>query len=186
MVKFNQCDYCMETIQRESKLLNLKTRYSYRVFGLQTLSTNPAVAIILRPGLPQPKKLSAFLTRNGIYAKCVRSKNATANSALDIKIGLRRDLRDKTNLCAACLQTVIYYLEGRLSLPKGYTLPPVEGIIPPPPPEGSAASAKPPDGTVRRFEGRCVVSDGWYWFCANDAWVRNQPVQGGFLDTIQW
>jgi hypothetical protein len=122
MVKFNPFDFNLEAIRKESKLFNLRTTHDIRVYGLKN-EGNPVIKISVRPTVRKPLGLCRFLNRQGIHTQAVAVANVPAHEPDQIKIGLRRDLRSQLNLCSACLQTIVYYMERRLRLPAEYVIP---------------------------------------------------------------
>ncbi|MEK6882061.1 MAG: hypothetical protein AABY22_20765 [Nanoarchaeota archaeon] len=115
MIDFNENDYNITKIKKESKLFNLATKYSYRVYGL-IKQGNPIICIQYSNhniNLREPQfleKVEQFLYKNSLRVE-IRSNEGRNNK---IRIGLRRDLRDHVVLSAAVLQTIIYGIEGRI------------------------------------------------------------------------
>lgn len=122
MIEFNQNDFKLTDISRESKLFNLVTRFRYRVYGLKQ-EDNPPVLIEYHFSRVDKKfnerldALKKFLGANGITAD---SYSESESNRIDI--GLRRDLRsfvnrnDKPILASSVLSTVVYCLEGRVDI----------------------------------------------------------------------
>ncbi len=62
-------------------------------------------------------KLREFFRNNGI-----EFDYESGGGTDKVCIGLRRDLRDHTILCASILQTIVYCLEGRLDLKTNFKI----------------------------------------------------------------
>ncbi len=120
MIDFNENDFNITKIKKESKLSNLVTKYSYRIYGLAQES-NPLIWIrYSKYKLRRPEllfRIGQFLIRNNLQAEIlnVEDENKMENT---IKIGLRRDLRNHVVLSAAILQTIIYGIEERIDFNK--------------------------------------------------------------------
>ena len=123
-ITFNEEDYNLDQIKRESKLENLKTVNPFRVYGLRVKDKgNPPVRVFVGPGIATPslRHLAQFFTRNDMKVVCV--PNPEDNEHPRIRIGLRRDLRAHPILCSCILQTIVYYLEGKLELKAAFKIP---------------------------------------------------------------
>ena len=122
MIEFNEKDFQLATIRRESKLFNLQTTNSFRVYGLRKAG-NPLVHISYNYDVVSEdfdenlEKLIAFFENNGIEFVW-ESGGGTAK----VCIGLRRDLRDHTILSSSILQTIVYCLEGRLDVKSNFKI----------------------------------------------------------------
>ena len=116
MIEFNEKDFQLGTIRKESKLFNLQTKNAFRVYGLRKTG-NSLIHLSYNYDVVDDEfderleKLVEFFKNNGIPFEW-ESGGGTAK----ICIGLRRDLRDHTILAASILQTIVYCLEGRLAI----------------------------------------------------------------------
>lgn len=125
MIEFNEKDFQLRTIRRESKLFNLQTKQPFRVYGL-TQKGNPVIHLSYNYDTVDDEfetniaLLVEFFKNNGIQFQW-ESGGGTAK----VCVGLRRDLRDHVVLCSTILQTIVYCLEGRLALKADYK---VKGI----------------------------------------------------------
>lgn len=122
MIDFNLKDYALKEICHEGKLGNLGTQYEYRVYGLKQ-SGNPMVLIEypehIQLSEPILGQISIFFAKNNIEVK----RAYIESEASTVYLGLRKDIREHVVLCAAILQTIIYSLEGRLKLKRGFKVP---------------------------------------------------------------
>lgn len=137
MIEFNEKDFQLGRIRRESKLSNLQTKNPFRVYGLTT-KENPLIHVSYNYDLiienfdENMKNLKAFFKQNKIEFQ-VESGGGTPK----VCIGLRRDLRDHVVLCCAILQMIVYALEDRLDLNANYCIdgvpvfPNSKGVIKP-------------------------------------------------------
>lgn len=122
MIEFNENDFQLKTIRRDSKLFNLQTKNPFRVYGLRNKG-NPVVHLSYNYDTIDDdfddymEKLVEFFNNNGIEFEW-ESGGGTAK----VCIGLRKDLREHTTLCCAVLQTIIYCLEGRLDLKTNFKI----------------------------------------------------------------
>lgn len=116
MIEFNEKDFQMASIRRESKLFNLQTAHSFRFYGLKKAG-NPLIHLSFNYDVVNDdfeenvSNLSSFFSKNGI-----EFSNDSGGGTDKVCIGLRRDLRNHTILCASILQTIVYCLEGRLDV----------------------------------------------------------------------
>ena len=114
-IDFNTNDFNIVKIRRRSKLNDFEAEGNYRVFGLMDAG-NPTITIqVPYKQVNRAKTLKKFFEKNNVC--CHISAGETT------RIGLRKDLRRDVNLAAAILQTIIYFLERRLTLPKKTELP---------------------------------------------------------------
>jgi len=120
MIEFNQRDFHMATIRRESKLFNLVTKYPFRVYGLKT-SNNPLIHLSYNYDTVDEtfdenlSELIGFFRNNGM-----EFEYESGGGEEKICIGLRRDLRDHLLLTCSIVQTMIYCLEGRLDVDRKF------------------------------------------------------------------
>jgi len=116
MIEFNDKDFQLVPIRRESKLFNLQTKVPYRVYGLKT-EGNPLVHLSYNYDTvgddfdSHLENLVEFFENNGIEFVW-----ESGGGTPKVCIGLRRDLRERVILCSSIVQTIIYCLEGRLAI----------------------------------------------------------------------
>lgn len=121
MIDFNESDFFIKDIKADGKFSE-KTRYKYRVFGLQ-LASSPVVYISYDTELDEDMEsfnqrldnLKEFLKTHKIILDV--DNDVDENSGL-ISIGLRKDLRENVPLASAILNTIIHCLDGALALDK--------------------------------------------------------------------
>jgi hypothetical protein len=120
MIKFNPEDFNMEVISKEAKLHNLLTRNTYRAFGLRQ-DDNPPVVIKYndekRDVWSFEPPIRNFFRRNGMSIDFWYLEDDNF-----IGIGLRRDVRENPLLAAAIVQTIVYHVEGRLTLGENFRI----------------------------------------------------------------
>ena len=124
MVKFCNKDYNLPRIRTNSKLFNLLTKYSYYIFGLDN-KRGEDIFISYKEELLNDEEVDnniicLFLNKNHLKTK---EEFEFYDNKFDIKIGLRYNLRKDVVFCSCLLQTIIYYLEGRLELDLNYKIP---------------------------------------------------------------
>ncbi len=115
MIIFNEKDFYMPTIKRDAKLSNLVTKNKYRVYGLKK-NENPPILIEYQYGVlgySKSRILTDFFLKNGVKVEVCEDQDREIKG---FSIGLRRDLRENALFAATVLQTIVYYLEGRLEL----------------------------------------------------------------------
>lgn len=120
MISFNTNDYNLSKVRIESKLFNLQTQNSYRIYGLKE-EDNPPI-LITHTNSADVKILSSiceFFKNNGIEMEF----ESEENQEKDFYVGIRKDLRKHILLSASILQTIIYGLEGRVDLKTNYKIP---------------------------------------------------------------
>ena len=121
-IEFNEKDFQMATIRRESKLFNLQTINNFRIYGLKRTG-NVLVHLSYNYDVVDDEfddrleKLIAFFHNNGIQFEW-----ESGGGPERICIGLRRDLRDHTVLTSSILQTIVYCLEGRLDIKPSFKI----------------------------------------------------------------
>lgn len=121
-ISFNEKHHQLPTIRRESKLFNLQTANTFRVYGLRN-EGNPLIHLSYNYDIVDDEfdekleKLIAFFEANGIQFEW-----ESGGGDEEICIGLRRDLRDHILLSASILQTIVYCLEGRLDVKPTYKI----------------------------------------------------------------
>jgi hypothetical protein len=122
-INWNPGDFSLDSIRKDSKLFNLLTRNTYKVYGLTKVKSNNPIDISYYAStvsLPDLKILVKLFQNNGI-------KISIASNDIDAKdcvyIGLRRDVRDDIVLAGTLLQIIIYYFENRLVIDSSYKMP---------------------------------------------------------------
>lgn len=128
MINFNENDYNISKIKKESKLFNLNTKHDYRVYGLRKADENPLIFIELQSGsinttTDKMGLLVGFMAKNKIEVEF------DFNSENNIRIGMRKDLREHIVLSSCILQTIIYYIEGKLTLDMKNSLPGIPKFV---------------------------------------------------------
>ncbi len=123
MVSFNLNDFNIEKIRLESKLFNLTTVESYRIYGLKQ-----SEGCLVEIGYDRYNytntlwenidKTTKFLIKNNINCYIY-----TIDGEKYIKIGLRRDLRKHVILTSAILKTLVYGIEGRINFNDEFIIP---------------------------------------------------------------
>lgn len=131
MIEYNRNDYNVDEIEDLAKISKLKTRADYRVYGLLE-DKNPPVLIEFNFNLfnniignYHRANLCRFFKYNGIRVRFTDDANTNKNL---IWIGLRKDLRDDVQIATACVQTIVFYLEGKLNLEDSYKIPGIPSI----------------------------------------------------------
>lgn len=114
MIQFNQKDENILEIEKLLKIGDFKTVNHYRVYGLK-MEDNPPVLLEYEPkqiDAAKLKTLSAFFNGNGINFQF----QVVEPNKGKIYIGLRKDLRQELALCAAIVNTIVYFLEGKMKI----------------------------------------------------------------------
>lgn len=116
MINFNHEDDEMAAIERVAAFKE-QTKISYRIHGLRQIG-RPQIKIeydnrYINPA--QAEWLVKFFKAKKL--ECV-VKPVDERGNYQLYLGIRRDLRDNHKLCAAIVQTVVYYLEGILKTNK--------------------------------------------------------------------
>lgn len=132
MISFNTNDFNILKVSRESKLFNLQTDLDYQVYGLR-LDENPLMLItynieeVSEDILNDSKEaqLTRFFRKNNLQLEWQHDDQDTSK----IFIGLRYDLRKHVALSSACLQTIIYFIEGRLNMRENYSIPGIPRFV---------------------------------------------------------
>ena len=124
MIVFNENDFNISKIKRESKLFNLNTIAKYWIYGLKQ-TNNPILYIRYdnenRDNVEIKKdEIEKFFKFNGLQNIEFEYRDRYDN---DISIGIRKDLRKHVILAAAILRTIVYCLEDKINLRKDYKLP---------------------------------------------------------------
>ena len=121
MIDFNLNDFNLSKVKVQSKLGNLVTKHEYRVYGLCQANNAPILIQYSFEAFDsiKDKNLTNFLKKNNIKVEIEEIEKSHNNK---IFIGLRRDLRSHILLSASILQTIIYFLEGRVDLKEDFTI----------------------------------------------------------------
>jgi hypothetical protein len=89
------------------------TKYNYHVFGL-VQDNRPPIRIVAndghKPTDDQCRALKKFFNESGLDVEFCDGSDDTVN------IGLRLDVRSKPRFASAIIQTIVFYMEGRLKL----------------------------------------------------------------------
>jgi len=119
MIQINEKDYFMPSIKAEAKFSTLAVQKQYRVFGLKNENNPPLLLRFNRSTIPEDRVsvLSHVFKQSGLEVDCYRDYDK------GMAIGIRRDVREHVLYSSAILQTIIYYLEGRIELPKNFRIP---------------------------------------------------------------
>lgn len=128
MVTFNSNDFNISKIERLARISKLKTHYDYRIYGLKDEDKNPLVLIEFNnemfPGEItnfHRNTLSKFFLTNGIYLKF---SDIDEEKKKTFYIGLRYDLRKDVTISTNIVQTVVYFLDGKIELNTSYKVVP--------------------------------------------------------------
>ncbi len=126
MITFNQYDYNLWKIEKDSRLPVAKTRLlDFHVYGLQNDKEIPIVVVSYNfPKLSElmtGKKKAAlyrFFRSHNVYMGWENTKDSWKNIENDVKIhiGLQYNLREKVELCSSILHTIVYFLDGQIQL----------------------------------------------------------------------
>lgn len=133
MVSFNTVDFNVDKIETLAKINKLKTDYEYRVYGLRDSEENPPVLIEFNPEVFEGEvtnfhrnALIAFFRSNGVE---LRFREDDKEEKKKFWIGLRYDLRkEEVNISANIIQTIVYFLEGKLDLNVQFKIPSIPKI----------------------------------------------------------
>jgi len=117
MITFNKGDFHLKQICTTLKavLRTFRMANTYHIYGLSGTSSRPQV-FITAPSIP--KELTNLLLRSGMkinYRDGVNNEGA-------IIIGLRRDVRKSIPHSRALLKTIIFSLEGKLTIPDDFVI----------------------------------------------------------------
>lgn len=123
MITFNLPDHNLDVIKSASRLGNMLTKYRYSVYGLASGKSTPAISVRVGAAIGEPiiQQLTTLFQSSGMDIQFTRAKKV--KSKYKVYLGLGRDLRDHTAVCAAIVQTIVYRLEDRMKLQDGYKLP---------------------------------------------------------------
>lgn len=127
MVTFNTNDFNIDKVETLARINKFKTAYDYRVYGLREDDDNPIVLIEYNPelfigeiGNFHKNALINFFRGNGVE---LRFRDEEKEDSQKFWIGLRYDLRKDITISANIVQTVVYFLEGKLDLNIQYKIP---------------------------------------------------------------
>lgn len=120
MVNFNEKDHNLTNVAALSKLAGVDTKHEYRIYGLAQEGNPPILFSAQEAAISaeQEKTMTTFLANNGVDAAM---EDVEANNK-KIYIGIRRDMRENPELCARFVETFVYFLEGRLTIPVDFKL----------------------------------------------------------------
>jgi hypothetical protein len=120
MVSFNSIDYNVDKIEKLAKLNKFKTDYDYRIYGLRDDDKNPLILIEFNIDAFEGEitdfhkdTLAKFFSINGID---LRFHNLEKEQEKKFWIGLHYDLRKDCIISANAIQTIVYFLQGKLNL----------------------------------------------------------------------
>jgi hypothetical protein len=120
MIEYNENDFNMDRIDAINfKMNGYKMAHPYWVYGLQQKSRPPVRVGVNDKGAPneaQQKELIEFFKTQDIELAIDQPEEA------EITIGLRRDLRDDPRFAAAIVRTVIFFIEGKMTLNKEFKI----------------------------------------------------------------
>ena len=116
MIEFNERDFQLKAIRRESKLFNLQTGQPYRVYGLKNAG-NPLIHLSYNYDTVDDEFNDHLQTLVGFFERNnIDFVYEAGGGTPKVCIGLRKDLREHTVFCCCIIQTIVYCLEGRLVL----------------------------------------------------------------------
>lgn len=131
MVTFNTIDFNVDKIEKLARI-KLKTEYDYRIYGLKEDDDNPLILIEYNfelfngeIGNHHKQILFKFFEINGIQ---IGFKDIKLEKDKKFWIGLRYDLRKDVTISANIIQTIIYFLEGKLDLKHNQIVPGIPKI----------------------------------------------------------
>lgn len=119
MVKFNNNDFNLYLIKKESRLENVKTKHEYKIYGVKKEAGNPLIWLEF-PDTSFFWQDSNILYNFFLFNKISLEKDSSSSI---VKIGLRHDLREHVVLSACIVQTIVYTFEKRLILSEDYLIP---------------------------------------------------------------
>lgn len=118
MIEYNENDFNMDRINAINfKMNGYKMKSEYWVYGLQQKNRPPVRIGVNDQGLPnseQQLELIEFFKNQGVELIIDHPEEA------EITIGIRHDLRKKPRFASAIVRTIIFFLEGKLSLSKDF------------------------------------------------------------------
>lgn len=118
MIEYNENDFNTDRINAINfKLHGYKMKNPYWVYGLVQKNRPPVRIGVNDRGVPneaQQKELIEFFKRQDCEVLIDNPEEA------EVTIGLRYDIREKPNFAAAIVRTIIFYLEGKMSLTKEF------------------------------------------------------------------
>ncbi len=132
MVTFNTNDFNIDKVETLAKINKFKTAYDYRIYGMREDDDNPIVLIEYNPelfigeiGNFHKNALITFFRGNGIE---LRFHDEPKENNQKFWIGLRYDLRKDITISANIIQTIVYFLEGKLDLDAAFKIPSIPKI----------------------------------------------------------
>jgi hypothetical protein len=139
-LRYTSDDYHLtEIAEPEHRRLNgVHTRYDYHVYGLAGRPERKHVKLIV-PRNFSVDGLTALLTASNITFEVVFDETIMS----ELIIGLRKDVRENITYGNAMLRMIVTFLEGKLTIPEGFRIPPVPGDIGTPPAAPAAPAPTP-------------------------------------------
>lgn len=133
MITFNNNDYFIPSIRAEAKFHNLVVQKNFRVFGLRQEDNPPLLIRYGRDSIQEPKMANL----HHVFKKSDFDADFYRDYPKGVSIGLRRDVRENVQFASALLQTIIYYIEGKIDVPKTFRIPTIKkfkrnGVVVPP------------------------------------------------------
>lgn len=120
MIEYNENDFNMDRVDAINfKMNGYKMTHPYWVYGLQQKNRPPVRIGVNDKGVPneaQQKELIEFFKGQEIEVVIDQPEEA------EVTIGVRRDLRENPRFAAAIVRTVIFFLEGKMSLSKEFKI----------------------------------------------------------------
>jgi len=123
MISFKMKDYNICKIAEGADFLNQYETQNYEIVGLK-LEGRPHIRIVIpADGHVKTNKVTQLFNNNKINPKgyvCEIVKNDDLKNK--IVICLRKDVREDVRVAKKLIQTIIFLMEGRLYIPKGFKL----------------------------------------------------------------
>lgn len=120
MINFNTNDYNMDKIEKLARINKFKTDYDYRIYGLRDEEKNPLVLIEFNYDMLDGEitdyhrnVLTKFFNINGISLKF---NDLSKEEDKKVWLGIKYDLRKDVTISANIVQTIIYFLQGKINL----------------------------------------------------------------------
>lgn len=118
MIEFNDNDFNMERVEAINfKMNGYKMTHPYWVYGLQQ-KNRPAIRVGINdkgaPNEAQQKELVEFFKGQDLELVIDQPEEA------EVTIGLRHDVRETPRFAAAIVRTIVFFIEGKLSLDKEF------------------------------------------------------------------
>lgn len=118
MIEYNENDFNMDRIDAINfKMNGYKMKNPYWVYGLQQ-KNRPTIRVGVNdkgaPNEAQQKELIEFFKTQDLELVVDQPEEA------EVTIGLRHDLRETPRFAAAIVRTIIFFIEGKLTLTKEF------------------------------------------------------------------